>query len=375
MRIGIEVQRIFRTKKHGMEVVALELIRQLQDLDTVNEYILFARDDEDQGCVEIKPNFRVRTLKALGYAAWEQVVLPKALKKEGLDFLHATCNTAPINSPVPLLLTLHDIIYLEHLNFQGSAYQNFGNIYRRFVVPRVVEKSRLVITVSEFEKAVIKDRLGVAEEIIQVIPNAVSERYFTINSEEEKNAFRKRYSLPEEFLMFLGNRAPKKNTRNVILAYLAYCSASNDPLPMVILDYPRVLLEALLYRLDKHSMLRHFIFPGYVHSDDMPLMYQSATVFLYPSLRESFGLPILESMAACTPVISSITSAMPEVAGDAALLVDPFNPKSIAEGIHQLLGDPDMQAKLISKGLDRARSFSWERSARSLINLYSKMEG
>ncbi len=372
MRIGIEVQRIFRKKKHGMEVVALELIRQLQQLDKVNEYILFARNDEDRDCVAVTPNFDVRTIRSFGYASWEQVKLPKALKRYGIDFLHATCNTAPIASSVPLILTLHDIIYLENLNFRGSAYQNFGNIYRRFVVPKVVERSNMIITVSEFEKKVIMDRLNVSEDRMKVIPNAVSEKYLRIASEAEKDSFRQQHQLPDAFLMFLGNKAPKKNTRNVILAYLAYCSATNDPLPLVVLDYQKVLLEALLYRLDKHSMIRHFIFPGYIHSDDMPLMYQCATAFLYPSLRESFGLPILESMAGGTPVITSSTSSMPEVAGDAAVLVDPFNTKSIAEGIGSLVSDMELMAKLRQKGFERVKLYSWERSARALMDVYDQ---
>src|SRR6476659_10166907 len=155
MRIGIEVQRIFRRKKHGMEVVGIELIREIQRLDTENEYILFARKDDDRDCIQATPNFHIQTRRSLSYADWEQVVLANAVKKAKLDLLHCTCNTGPIICPAPLVLTLHDIIYLENLNFKGTSYQNFGNLYRRFVVPRIVNKSDLIITVSGFEKNVI----------------------------------------------------------------------------------------------------------------------------------------------------------------------------------------------------------------------------
>lgn len=372
MRIGIEVQRIFRNNKHGMEIVASELIYELQKQDLKNDYVLFAREGADKSIKET-PNFHINSFNANSYAQWEQLGLPKAIKAEKLDFLHATCNTAPINCPVPLILTVHDIIYLENLDFKGSAYQNFGNIYRRFVVPRVTEKSKLIITVSEYEKKVITERLNVPNEKVKVIYNGVNEKFFHQYSKEELQTFRQKYQLPEEFFMFLGNRAPKKNTRNVILAYLDYCKSTSDPIPMVVLDYQKVFLEALLYRLDKHSMIRFFIFPGYIQSDEMPLMYQSATVFLYPSLRESFGMPILESMACRTPVITSNTSSMPEVAGDAALITNPYDSKAIAGEMEKILTDPAMYEHYQETGRQRAKLFSWQKACKELLEVYNSV--
>ena len=139
---------------------------------------------------------------------------------------------------------------------------------------------------------------------------------------------------------------------------------------MVILDYQKIFLEELLYRLDKHSALRFFVFPGYIPGDEMPLMYQSASIFLYPSLRESFGMPILESMACGTPVITSNTSSMPEVAGDAAKLIDPYASYTIAEAMEKLRLDPAMYNHYKELGYERAKLFTWEKAASELLETY-----
>lgn len=372
MRIGIEAQRIFRPKKHGMEVVALELLRQLQVTDQKNEYVIFAKDDADVNCLSETENFKIETIPAFTYADWEQIRLPEAIKKANIDFLHSTCNTSAIWQPNPLLLTLHDIIYLEKLDFKGTAYQNFGNLYRRYVVPKVVDKSENIITVSHFERNTILEHLQLPEEKVEVVYNAVSDSFHNQYSAEEVAAFREKHMLPEHYMLFLGNTAPKKNTQNVLSAYVHYCLSVKDAVPLVILDYDRTFVEEALTRMKQKHLISNFVFPGYVPSHQMPLIYNGAHVFLYPSLRESFGMPILEAMACGTPVITSTTSSMPEIAGGAAVLVDPYDYKELAEGIYKLLSDGDLYHDLVEKGLKRAAEFTWEASAKSLLAIYDK---
>jgi glycosyltransferase involved in cell wall biosynthesis len=372
MRIGIEVQRIFRQKKHGMEVVALELIRQLQKIDKQNEYILFAKNDADLSCLTETDNFHIKTIPAFSYADWEQIQLPKAVKNAKLDFLHSTCNTSALRQSTPLLLTLHDIIYLEKVDFKGTAYQNFGNLYRRWVVPRVVQKCDTVITVSQFERNTILERLGLPEEKVDVVYNAVSTAFHNRFSDEQIKAFKEKHQLPDKFMLFLGNTAPKKNTPNVLAAYVAYSLSEKDAVPLVILDYDRSFVEAALTEQGQKQLISNFVFPGYIPPQQMPLMYNAAHLFLYPSLRESFGLPILEAMACGTPVITSTTSSMPEVAGGAAILVNPHNNLDIAEGIYKVLSDSPLYEDLVGKGLKRAADFTWDSSAKALLAIYGR---
>lgn len=373
MKIGVEVQRLFRKKKHGMEVVALELLKELQTLDTVNQYLVFVKDDEDRNCITDTENMKFVTLQGRTYFDWEQISLPKAVKQYKPDFLHSTCNTSALTTKVPLLLTLHDIIYLEQLNFKGTAYQNFGNMYRKMIVPKIVKKSKYIITVSHFEKETIKEKLRVPDEKIKVIYNAVNPKFRTGFEDAEIEHFKKKYNLPEKFILFLGNTAPKKNTKNVIAAYIQYCQNTSNSVPLVILDYDKNLVEAELNRCNQSELFKNFVFPGFVKSDEMPLIYSAAYLFLYPSLRESFGLPILEAMACGTPVITSSTSSMPEVGGDAALYVDPYDINDITQKLmHALDNETDYQTHL-QNGIKRAQMFSWKNSAKDLLSIYEKM--
>lgn len=372
LRIGIEVQRLFRKKKHGMEVVALELIRELQQIDTNNEYIIYVREDVDK-CVVETANFKIRELPAKSYFTWEQITLPAAVKEDNLDFLHSTCNTSALRLSVPLILTLHDVIYLEKTDFKGTAYQNFGNIYRKLVVPRVVKMSKLIITVSNFERGVILNRLNLSEQAVKVIYNAVSSKFTTAFDFALLEKFRISYSLPISFILFLGNTAPKKNTVNVVKAYVDYKRQTPDGLPLVILDYDKSLVYELLNKLNAADLAQSFLFPGYIPSEEMPLLYNNCTLFLYPSLRESFGLPILEAMACGVPVITSRTSSMPEVADDAALFVDPFNPEDITDKMVNLLSDPNLMLQMRERGLKRAAQFTWRSVAEQMLSVYNTL--
>ena len=372
MRIGIEAQRIFRPKKHGMDVVAIELIKNLQQLDNQNEFVVLAKDKND-GTLEASPNFRIDQFPALSYVDWEQIQLPKAIKRNKLDLLHCTANTAPLYSSIPVVLTLHDIIYLENVDFKGTAYQNLGNLYRRFVVPKIVHKVKLVLTVSEFEKDNIVTKLRLPEEKVQVLYNGVSPVFNTHYSREQIDTFQKKYQLPAHYIMFLGNTAPKKNTLNVIKAYVDFCLNEKTEIPLVLLDYKKELVVKILEELNQPGLIDRFIFPGYIPYSQIPLMYHGATIFLYPSLRESFGLPILEAMACGVPVITSTTSSMPEVAGEAAILIDPFNYKDLSAAIQQLVRDETLRQDCRQKGLQRVQSFTWRASADKLKEFYKRL--
>lgn len=371
MRIGIEAQRILRPKKHGMDVVALELIKNLQEIDKQNEYVIFVRDDKDESAITETLNFKIEKLSSFTYADWEQVKLKRAVRSNKIELLHCTANTAPLSVNIPLIVTLHDIIYLERVDFKGTTYQNLGNLYRRYIVPKIAKKAELLITVSEFERANIINHLKLPEDRVTVLYNGVSPKFHNQYSPEEINAFRTMYNLPEKYIMFLGNTAPKKNTPNVIKAYVDYCLSEKEAIPLVLLDYKKEFVEKLLQKLKQESVIDRIIFPGYIPYNQIPLMYNAATLFLYPSLRESFGLPILEAMACGTPVITSNTSSMPEVAGDGAKIIDPFSHLELADAIRNLLKNESARKNYVEKGLERAKEFTWRSSAEKLVDIFN----
>ncbi|MCH5597907.1 glycosyltransferase [Niabella ginsengisoli] len=156
-------------------------------------------------------------------------------------------------------------------------------------------------------------------------------------------------------------------------AYIHYISSVSNPEPLVVLDYDAELVMNKLKEMNRADLIKWFVFPGFIRANEMPLIYNAATLFVYPSLRESFGLPILEAMGCGTPVITSNTSSMPEIGGSAAVYIDPYNHLDIAEKIDVVLRDRSLQQKLSLKGVQRAAEFSWKTSALQLLDLYRSM--
>ena|ERR1035437_9892117 len=375
MKIGIEGQRLYRKKKHGMDMVALELIKNLQKIDHINEYVIFVKPDEDNTCIPVALNFKIVELGGGPYPTWEQIALPRAAEKEGCDILHCTSNTGPIRCKVPSIITLHDIIYLESISLfkkSGTWYQKFGNMYRRLVVPTVVKKSRKVVTVSNFEKDRIRNFMGLKDNLTAIY-NGVAEHFVKITDKKVLLEAKLEYNLPDNFMFFLGNTDPKKNTPNVLKAFAEFNSSSETKYKLVMLDYEENALKQVLNDIGHPELRTDIVMLGYVPNTKMPAIINQCKIFLYPSLRESFGIPILEGMACGVPVITSNTSSMPEIAGDAAAIVDPYKPEEIVGAIKHILEDEKCRNLLCEKGLERASQFSWKHMAEKYLELYNEL--
>lgn len=379
MKIGIEAQRIFRKKKHGMDVVALELIRNLQLIDTENEYVLFIKPDEDSTAIHETANFKIVELESGFYPFWEQIALPAAARKAGCQILHCTSNTAPVSTSIPLVVTLHDIIYMESsylkiLMGSGTNYQKFGNAYRRMFVPSVVKNSRKIITVSHFEKKRIGQFFEMKSDTrLETVYNGVSEHFKPVNDKHELHRVKVKYNLSGRFFFFLGNTDPKKNTKGTLKAFSDFLKQTGSDMHLVMLDYDQYELEKLLDEIGAPELITRIILTGYVVNTDLPAIYCQCEAFLYPSLRESFGIPMLEAMACGAPVITSNTSSMPEVAGDAAILIDPFKPEEITAAMIRIIADKELKLNLIRKGFTRAAKFSWKAMAQHVLEIYHEI--
>lgn len=378
MKIAIEGQRLFRTKKHGMDMVALELINELQKIDHENEYVVFVKPDEDKETLKATANFKIVELAGGPYPTWEQFALPKAAKKEGCDILHCTSNTAPINPGMPLVVTLHDIIYLEGISILkkgGTWYQKFGNMYRRYVVPAVVKKSDKIITVSKFERNRIKEFFNFpdTDQRLVAIYNGVSEHFKPVTDKSELKRVKDKYKLPNRYLFFLGNTDPKKNTPGTLKAFNDYLKKTNDDVYLVMLDYEKQALNKILNDIGAPELINRIILTGYVINTDLPSIYTQCEIFLYPSLRESFGIPMLEAMGCGVAVITSNTSSMPEVSGNAAFIVDPYKPEEITNAIIEINSNKVLKNDLIEKGLKQAEKFSWKNMAIEVLDLYKEV--
>lgn len=367
MKIGIEAQRIFRTNKHGMDYVVLQEILQLQRTDHQNEYFVFVKPGPDI-CLKSTANVHVVELSAPSYPLWEQWALPRAARKAGVELLHCTSNTAPLFCSVPVVLTLHDIIFLEPRDKSNkSLYQNLGWLYRRLVVPRILPKCRRIITVSNFELENIVEKLHIDRRRMAMIYNGYNEWFRPVV--DNKNTYRKYIDQPD-YLLFLGNTDPKKNTERTLVAYARYLDKSTEKRPLLMADLDRQYLDDIITRNHLENIRDHLHMPGYIPNADLCNIYNHAFAFLYTSLRESFGIPLLEAMACGTPVVTSNTSSMPEIAGKDAVLVDPESPDEIAQALLRLERDPSYYLAQRQSGLERVKLFSWQNTARQLLSLY-----
>ena len=373
-KIGIEAQRIFRKKKHGMDMVALELIRNLQTVDKINEYFIYVKEDEDNQVVKPSENFHIVKIPSSPYPYWEQILLPEQAKKDNIDLLHCTSNTAPLNLKCKLVLTLHDIIYLEKINFtKGTPYQIMGNFYRRWNVPKVVKKASQIITVSDFEKNTIEKHFGYGDDKVKTIYNGVGKHFIRVEDQEVLKQVKNKYSLPDHFIFYLGNTDPKKNVVGVLKALSILKKKGKLHTKLLMLDIDRNFLQQQLNNIGDLGLMEDLEFCGYVPNHDLPAIYSQADMFLYPSLRESFGIPILEAMACCVAVVTSNTSSMPEIAIDCAEYCNPFDAESIANAIDKFQENKDHKNKMALKGLERANFFSWINNAKQTLDIYNTL--
>lgn len=355
-----------------MDIVAQETVKRLQYLDKLNTYFLFCFDDQEGYHLQESENFRIIRIPRAPSPIVEQFLLPLLALRYRIDLFHSTGNTSPYFLPCKRLVTLHDIIYLEkndHLK-GGSLYQRIGKQYRRLIVPKIVRKADGLITVSQNEQQIILDRLPELQGRLTVVANAVSGHFMPKPAETTLSVSLK-YKLPNQpFIFFLGNTDPKKNTVNVLKAYHRYILKYGHTLKLVIADISRANVHRLIEKHQLTEIKEHVYLTNYVRHEDMPDIYNRARLFLYPSLRESFGLPILEAMACETPVVTSGSHAMPETAGNASLLVNPEDPSSIAEAIHIVHTDEATRHRLIQLGKQRILDFNWNQSIQNLLKIY-----
>ena len=367
MRIGIEAQCIFRKNKHGMDYVVLEEIKELQKSDTRNEYFVFVAPGEDR-CLQDSKNVHIIQIGNNFYPLWEQFSLPRAVNQLNLDMLHCTSNTAPIHCKIPLILTLHDIIFLEPQDISKmSSYQKMGRYYRRLVVPIILNKCKRVITVSEFEKNNITSKIDISKEKITTIYNGFNEDYKPLM--DPQCIYKKYIECPGYFFHF-ANTEPRKNTQGILIAYSKYLKQSKDKRKLLITGITKTKLQEFLNNNHIEDISDWIVLTDYIPSDDLPYIYNNAFALIFASFREGFGIPIIEAMACGIPVITSNVSSMPEVAGPDALLVSPENTDEIAKCMLHLENDELLYKKQKEIGLIRAQQFSWKYTAEQLLMVY-----
>jgi glycosyltransferase involved in cell wall biosynthesis len=369
VRIGIDARKLH---DFGIGTYIRNLLRHLARIDHETEYVLFCRPGDRPSLGALGENFRTVVETAGNYSVAEQLRVPLALRREGVTLFHAPHYVLPPLVACRSVVTIHDCI---HLMFPQYLPNRLAHTYARMSISLAARRATRVLTVSESSKRDILRFVDAPPEKIDVIYNAYDERFGVEPREEDVVRVRERYQLHDEFVLYAGNVKPHKNLERLIQAFDLVRRRGLDHLKLVLIGDEISRYAALRRAVHRHQLHKYVRFLGYLPETTLAVMYRLAGVFVFPSLYEGFGLPPLEAMASGTPVVTSNVSSLPEVAGEAAVLVDPYEPTAIADGIYRVLTDESLRRNLRQRGLARASQFSWEASVRRVRDIYGHIGG
>lgn len=367
MRIALDARKL---RDFGIGTYIRNVLLGLARLDQETEYILLCKPEDVDAMPVLGPNFRVVPERARLYSFGEQIRLPMALARERVHLLHEPHYTLPPATRCRSVVTIHDCI---HLMFPRDLPNRLAYAYARGSIWSAAKRADRVLTVSEASKRDILRFVDVPPEKVSVIHNAIDERFLQPPDEAHMDRVRQRYQLNHPFVLYAGNIKPHKNVERLIDAFGRARSGGLEDLRLVIVGDEISKYPGLRQAVHRHRLDKHVRFLGFQPQETLASFYRLARAFVFPSLYEGFGLPPLEAMACGTPVITSNLSSLPEVAGGAALLVDPYDPDDIADAIRRAVTDDDLRATLTAKGRARARDFSWGQSVSAIHRIYMEV--
>lgn len=367
VRIAIDVRKLH---DFGIGTYVRNLLRQLARLDRRTEYVLLSRPDDRELAGELGENFRVVPEPAGQYSLREQFTVPLRLGRTAPHLFHTPHYVLPVLTPCRSIVTIHDCI---HLIFPQYLRNRMSHACARAMFWTAVRRASRILTVSEASKRDILRFFDVPDTKVTVIHNAIDERFHRQPPEEEIARVRERYQLHDRFLMYAGNVKPHKNLERLISAFVLLRQGGLDDIKLLITGSEVSRYSTLRRAVHRYNLHKHVRFLGYQSESTLAALYRLADVFVFPSLYEGFGLPPLEAMASGTPVVVSNVSSLPEVVGDAGVLVNPYDPRAIADGLRRVLTDRTLRDALTARGLVRARSFSWPESVRRIRRIYQEL--
>lgn len=366
MRIGVMLRSI--GEPGGIGVYTQNLLKALFRLDQKNQYFLIYRRLDQLGAFVGFGNVTEKVIRAPSKLWWDQVSVPRLAKDEWLDIIFNPKLSVPLLSRSKTILVMHGAEQFV----VPQAFKWHDRLYFTIANPLYCKRASAIISMTHLGAKHISQYMGANPEKIHIISEAYNERCRVLNK-EEKDVAKRKYALPDRFILFVGGLSPLKNFGNLLRAY----AMTRNVLPhkLVVVGFNRFKFTKDLLLVDQLNLRDEVVFMGYVPDEDIPLFYNLADLFALPSLYEGFGIPILEAMACGCPVITSKTGCSPEVAGDAGVLVDPYNPQEIADAMVRVLTNESLKQKLISQGLQRVQDFSWDKCARETLALFESLNG
>ncbi len=365
MRVAFDARKLH---DYGIGTYIRNILRELARIDRQTEYVLICQQLDREIGLSLGDNFRVAIDTSKPYSVREQISIPWTVLRSRAQLFHEPHYVLPPLARTRSVVTIHDCI---HLRFPQYLPNRAALTYARTQMGSAARRADHILTVSEASKRDILHFFPVGPEKITVIHNAIHEHFAAPPPEEDVRRIAERYQLQDAFLLYVGNVKPHKNLERLLDAFhLLRQTPGLEPVKLVMIGDEISRYAALRRAVHRYNLHKYVRFLGFLPDEMLAIVYRLASVFVFPSLYEGFGLPPLEAMASGTPVVTSNVSSLPEVVGDAALLVDPTNADDIANAIRRILTEPALAADLSARGLARARTFSWERAARQVHDIY-----
>ncbi|MBI1884084.1 MAG: glycosyltransferase family 4 protein [Chlamydiae bacterium] len=364
MRIGVMLRSL--KQLGGIKVYTLNILDHLLKIDSKNEYVFFYNDESLLGLYAKHPNVQERIVKFPTKILWDQVGIPLAIRKEKIDLIFNPKLSIPLFTQAKTLFPLHG---LEQFAV-SEIFPVLDRWYFKLMMPLFVRRASRVISMTKMGVDEMVKYLGVRREKVAPIYESYHER-FKVLPKESVEGLREKYHLPEKYLLFVGGLNPLKNFSNILRAFQLL--KKDWPHKLVAVGFKRWKYEEDLALVSELGLQNDVLFTGFVPDEDLPGLYNLAEAFVFPSLYEGFGIPVLEAMACGCPVITTTTGCSREIAADAALLVNPREPREIAEAISKVLSDDPLKKTMIEKGLAQAKNFSWEKTARETLKLMEEL--
>ena len=374
MRIALDLTSV-PERMAGVGYYLVGLVAALQRVDEVNEYLLIVSSARAGTFPVASPRFSVVPVADRAPVArllWEQAALPSLVRRLQPDLLHSPHYTRPLRRiPCASVVGVMDLTYL----LLPSHHARSRRAFFRWMLPAAAARADRLLAISESTKRDAQEHLGVPEHRIDAVPLAVSDAYRHDIPPEQIEHTRRRLNLPAAYVLFVGTIEPRKNLFRLLDAFARAVRADTGFPDLVLVGMRGWQLTEFDRALAASGVRDRIMIAGYVAEADLPAVYAGASLFIYPSLYEGFGIPVLEALACGVPTITSSTSSMPEVAGDAALLIDPYETSALSAAMLRLFHDAGLRESLRRKGPARAAAFSWDSTARGTIDTYHRALG
>jgi glycosyltransferase involved in cell wall biosynthesis len=371
MKIGIDGRAAKWYRGTGIGTYTYQLINCLNRIDNINKYLLFMPENCKYD-IALKENFHLNNITEGNESNfWDEVNIPNILKDKNIELYHVPQNGVglPVDKKCRFVITLHDVIPYKMPETVSDRYLKIFSDH----IPKIISECDGIITVSNYSKKDIVETLNFPENKVYVTHLASEDIYRPLDKRISRYIAEKYYSIYGDFILYVGGFSPRKNIVGLIESFSKLLCSYKKDVKLVIAGKQGKSYEIYKKRAEELHISDKVLFPGFVSIEHLPYIYNASQLFVYPSFYEGFGLPPIEAMSCGVPVIASNVTSVPEVVGDAGLLINPKDIDNLCDCMFRALSDEELRKKLISLGLSKASDLSWDKTANETISAYNRI--